>query len=117
AASSWPLDELMNISAISPLPSSTVRPTPSAVAMMRLAWTSPAPRVTSTTAMAAMTMDSRASRRRIRQKRSMFDERGLGGGAGIADNELTGDHRFAGRRRARRFGADDPAPDSPFARR
>ena len=59
----------MNTNAINPLPSSTVSPMPSAVAMIRLAWTSPEPLITRTTAIAAMTIDSKASSRKTRQNR------------------------------------------------
>src|SRR6478735_10552398 len=38
ASASWPLELLRKTSVISPVPSSTVSPMPSAVAMIRLAW-------------------------------------------------------------------------------
>ena len=50
--------------------------------MIRLDVTSPSPRVTRTTAIAAMTIDSSASSRKIRQKRRSSEWRGLGIGSG-----------------------------------
>src|SRR3954469_25842996 len=73
AASSWPLELLRKTSVISPVPTRTVSPIPSAVAMIRLAWISPAPLVTGTTAIAAMTIESSASSRKMRQKRCIIE--------------------------------------------
>ena len=84
ASASWPLLLLRKISVISAVPSRTVRPMPSAVAMSMWMWSSDWPRATSATASAAMTIEKAAATRMMRTKRWRID----GGRDGVRGHAL-----------------------------